>query len=644
MQNPILSKMFVTTMSLLLLVSCQSNQRIDEPLSPPAMTEKVSSFKQYSADEFFKTTSVFGSSINHDATAVLITNDNTGIFNAYRMPLDGSDPTQLTHSTTDSTYAVSWFPMDDRLLYESDKGGNENTHLYVQELDGESADLTPGENLKASFAGWHKDNTHFYITTNERDAKYFDLYRYSTQDYTREMVYQNNSGYSISSISDDGHWLSLVKTNSNADSDIFLVDLKSDDLAEVLITQHEGDVSHSTYTFTKDSKNLIYATNEFGEFNQAWSYNLEKKTKQLHYKANWDVSFVYYSKDGRYQVSGINADAQTQLQIVNTATGQSVELPDMPSGDLRGVNFSKDSTKMVFYINSDTSPSNLYVHTFGTDKVSRLTNSGNPEINEDNLVVGNVVRFKSFDGLEIPCILYKPKQASTQKVPALIFIHGGPGGQSRKGYSAMIQHLVNNGYGICRINNRGSSGYGKTFNHLDDKRHGEDDLQDVVYNKKYLQTLDWVDQDKIGVMGGSYGGYLTMAAMAFTDEFKVGVNIFGVTNWVRTLKSIPAYWESFRKSLYDELGDPATDEERLHRISPVFFGHQVKQPVLVVQGVNDPRVIKIESDEMVESIRSGGTHVEYLLFDDEGHGFSKKKNRIEASDKYLQFLDEYLKK
>ena len=161
---------------------------------------------------------------------------------------------------------------------------------------------------------------------------------------------------------------------------------------------------------------------------------------------------------------------------------------------------------------------------------------------------------------------------------------------------------------------------------------------------KYLQSLDWVDADKIGVMGGSYGGYMTMAAMAFTDEFKVGVNIFGVTNWVRTLKSIPPYWEAFRKSLYDELGDPATDEERLHRISPVFFGHQVKKPVLVVQGVNDPRVLKIESDEMVESIRAGGTHVEYLLFDDEGHGFSKKKNRIEASNKYLQFLDEYLKK
>jgi prolyl oligopeptidase len=654
MQSHLLPKLIVTIMSLLLLASCQDSEQPKQEVTPaqvtpsevapPEVIAKASSFKQHSANDFFKTTTVFGSSINHDATAVLITNDKTGIYNAYRMPLDGSEPTQLTDSTIDSTYAVSWFPMDDRLLYDSDKGGDENTHIYVRELDGKVSDLTPGDNLKADFAGWHKDNKHFYITTNERDAKYFDLYMYSTDDYTRKLIYTNNGGFDVTSISDDGNWLALIKTNSNADSDIFLVDLTSEDLAEVLITQHEGDVSHRTYTFTKDSKYLIYATNEFGEFNQAWSYNLENKSKKLHYKANWDVSFIYFSDDGKYQVSGINADSQTKIQITETTTGQVIKLPNMPSGDLRGVNFSKDSSKMVFYVNSDTSPSNLYVHTLGTNKIARLTNSGNPDINEENLVAGEVVRFKSFDGLEIPCILYKPKQAETQKVPALIFIHGGPGGQSRKGYSAMIQHLVNNGYGICRINNRGSSGYGKTFYHLDDKRHGEDDLQDVVYNKKYLQTLDWVDADKIGVMGGSYGGYLTMAAMAFTDEFKVGVNIFGVTNWVRTLKSIPPYWESFRKSLYDELGDPATDEERLHRISPVFFGHQVKQPVLVVQGVNDPRVIKIESDEMVESIRSGGTHVEYLLFDDEGHGFSKKKNRIEASDKYLQFLDEYLKK
>ncbi len=621
-------------------VPSQAEQSQAEQSENAKSEKSKSSFQTYSAEEFYKTTTVFGSSINHDATAVLISNDETGIFNAYKMPLDGSPATQLTNSTVDSIYVQSWFPNDDRILYQADKGGDELDHLYVRELTGEVKDLTPGDNLKAYFAGWHEDNMHFYVSTNERDAKYFDVYRYKVSDYARELVYQNDTGYSVESISPDGQYIALSKSHSNADSDLFLADLTKGNTD--LITEHEGDIEHSAYTFTRDSKQLIYSTNEFGEFSQAWAFDIASKTKTVNYADDWDVSFTYFSKDGRYQVTGVNADAQTKLSIKDLKTNDSLALPTLPDGDLSSVNFSADSSQLVFYINSDTSPSNLYVHKVGSSEVKRLTNTGNPDILEENLVAGDVIRFKSFDGLDIPGILYKPKQAEHSKVPALIWIHGGPGGQSRKGYSATIQHLVNNGYAVFKINNRGSSGYGKTFFHLDDKKHGEDDLQDVVHNKYYLQSLDWVDKDKIGVIGGSYGGYLTMAAMAFTKEFEVGVNIFGVTNWVRTLESIPPYWEAFRKSLYDELGDPSTDKERLHRISPVFFGDQVSKPVLVVQGKNDPRVLQIESDDMVAAIRKNGTHVDYLVFDDEGHGFSKKANRIAASNKYLTFLQTYL--
>ena len=626
-----------------LLSACQ-HQPAKVQTTNAQTTKAETAFETYSAEAFFKTTSVFGSSINHNNTAVLISSDETGIFNAYRMPLDGSPKQALTESSEESIYVNSWFPEDDRILYNADQGGNELDHVYVRNLDGSIVDLTPGENLKASFAGWHDNKEQFYISSNERNPKFFDLYEYQVKDYSRRMVFQNDSGYQIAGGSSDGQWLALTKTNSNADTDLFLIDLNSEDKAPMMVAGSDPkDIALSVYTFTPDNQKLIYGSNADGEFNQAMSYDLNTQKHEPDYQVNWDVSYSYFSEDGQYRVTGVNQDAQTVLDIVETTSGQKVALPNLPTGDLRGVSFSKDSSRMVFYLNSDTSPSNLYTYTMGADNAKRLTDNGNPEINEDHLVAGEVKRFKSFDGLEIPGILYKPKQAANEKVPALVFVHGGPGGQSRFGYSALTQHLVNNGYAIFKINNRGSSGYGKTFFHLDDKKHGDHDLKDVVFNKKYLQSLDWVDADRIGVMGGSYGGYMTMAAMAFTDEFKVGVNIFGVTNWVRTLKSIPPYWESFRKSLYDELGDPETDEQRLHDISPVFFGHQVKSPVLVVQGANDPRVLQVESDEMVEAIRKGGTHVEYLLFDDEGHGFSKKANRIEASNKYLAFLDEYLR-
>lgn len=636
---------------LILMVGCDADKTSTNKLKAPSVDTKKTidvdasqkQSKLYTTEDFFKTTTLFGSSINHNKTAVLVSSDETGVFNAYRYPIDGSETTQLTQSTTDTIYGMSWFPTDDRILYTSDQGGNELNHVYVRELDGKIKDLTPGEKLKAQFIRWTKDQQFFFISTNERDPKSFDLYRYSIKNYERELVYQNDKSWSLGSVSPNGEWLSLAHTVSNSDSNLYLVNLIKKDTKPFLITIHDGDVSYRSYTFTPNSKQLIYATNEHGEYNQAWIYNIENGNKTVYHQANWDVSFVYFSKSGKYQVIGVNQNAQTKIALTEVANGNAIQLPDLPKGDLRGINFSADDQLIVFYINSDTSPSNLFSYRFGDKQIKKHTQSLNPEIQESDLVSSEVKRFKSFDGLEIPGLLYQPKQANANnKVPALILVHGGPGGQSRKGYRAMVQHLVNNGYAIFSVNNRGSSGYGKTFFHLDDKKHGEDDLQDIVYGKKYLQTLDWIDADRIGIMGGSYGGYMTMAGMAFTDEFKVGINIFGVTNWTRTLTSIPPWWESFKKSLYDEMGDPATDADRHHAISPLFHADKIKNPVLIVQGANDPRVLQVESDEMVDAIRKNKVAVEYVLFPDEGHGFRKKANRITASNAYIEFLNKHL--
>jgi dipeptidyl aminopeptidase/acylaminoacyl peptidase len=208
----------------------------------------------------------------------------------------------------------------------------------------------------------------------------------------------------------------------------------------------------------------------------------------------------------------------------------------------------------------------------------------------------------------------------------------------------MIQHLVNNGYAVYAINNRGSSGYGKTFFHMDDKRHGDVDLKDVVASKAFLQSMDWVADDRIAIMGGSYGGYMVAAALAFQPQaFDAGINIFGVTNWVRTLNSIPAWWSSFREALYDEMGDPKTDATRHQQISPLFHAKNIVKPMLVVQGANDPRVLQVESDELVAAVKANGVPVEYLLFPDEGHGFLRKQNRVQASEAYLRFLNTHLR-
>jgi dipeptidyl aminopeptidase/acylaminoacyl peptidase len=178
---------------------------------------------------------------------------------------------------------------------------------------------------------------------------------------------------------------------------------------------------------------------------------------------------------------------------------------------------------------------------------------------------------------------------------------------------------------------------------MDDKKHGDVDLKDCVWGRKYLEGLSWVDGERVGIIGGSYGGYMVAAALAFEpDAFDVGIDIFGVTNWVRTLNSIPPWWESFKESLYAEMGDPATDGERHKAISPLFHAKNIIKPLLVVQGKNDPRVLQPESDELVEAVRKNGVPVEYVLFPDEGHGFRKRDNRIKASDSFVEFLELHL--
>jgi dipeptidyl aminopeptidase/acylaminoacyl peptidase len=604
---------------------------------------------KYSAAAFFETISyrLVGSSahaFSADGKSLLMSSDETGVYNAYSLPVAGGEPTQLTNSDDNAVFAVSWFPNDGRILYTYDGGGNELNHIVVREVDGTSRDLTPGDSLKAAFVSWNDDGKSFYLTTTERNQKSFDVYQYSADDYSRNLVYEN-PGFEIAAISGDGRWLALDKPRTSADSDIYVVDLESAKKEAVLITEHDGNIKYSAFEFTPDNASLVYATDEHGEFYQAWTQNLETGEKKPLIDADWDVQYVVYSKSGRYRVSGINADARTEVTITETESGEAVGLPALPHGDLSGVRFSPDDRRVALIVNADDSPSNIHVIDLEAGTTTQLTDALSPQIDQRHLVTSEVIRYKSFDGLEIPSILYKPHAASAEnRVPGLVLVHGGPGGQTRKGYRAMVQHLVNHGYAVLGANNRGSSGYGKTFHHLDDKRHGEEDLQDIVYGRKYLESLDWIDGDKVGVIGGSYGGYMVAAALAFQPEaFDVGIDIFGVTNWVRTLESIPPWWESFKESLYDEMGDPATDAERHRRVSPLFHTGNIVKPTLVIQGANDPRVLQVESDELVAGIRAGGVPVEYIVFPDEGHGFRKKVNQVSASNAYVKFLDAFLK-
>ena len=597
----------------------------------------------YTIEQFYDIESIGGSSFSADEGHILYYSNRTGIYNAYAIPVGGGEPVALTHSEDDSRFAISYFPADDRVLIQGDQGGNEIWHIYLRAEDGTLSDLTPGEEARSLFYCWGHDDQSFLFTSNRRNPRFMDLYEMDIATFEDRLIHQNDEGYEYGAISRDKRYLALFKIITEHNSDMYLLDRETGELRH--LSPHEGDINYYPVDFGPDGESLYFMTDEDSEYSHLRKYDLTSGDAAIVVEAEWDVMYGYLSWNGKYLVVGINNDAQTETRVYEAATMKRVRLPKLPAGVLTGVNISRSEELMTFYHNGSTSPSNLFVYDFRSRKYTRLTDTMSPEIDPDHLVEAQVIRYPSYDGLEIPSILYKPWQIKRgEQAPALIWVHGGPGGQSRTGYSNLIQYFVNHGYVVLAVNNRGSSGYGKTFYKLDNQKHGEADLDDCVEAKQYLIEMGYVDPEKVGIIGGSYGGYMTLAALTFRPEvFAVGVDLFGISNWIRTLESIPPWWESFKEALYEELGDPAEDRERLMRISPLFHADQIVRPLMVLQGANDPRVIQVESDEIVAAVRENGVPVEYVVFEDEGHGFKKKENQIEGYQAILAFLDTHLK-
>ena len=623
-----MKKRIFSILLFIIIVGCNESQKRD--------------ITKYKIDAFFDNIAISGGYFSSSEDKLIFSSNESGIYNIYEVNIDNGAVSQLTNSKKESFFIRSYVPGSDDFIYSADKGGNEISHLYLQKKEGEIIDLTPGENEKSSFYKWSKDNSILYYLSNKRDSRYFDLLKMSVNDWKSNVVYENKNNMSISSISGNEKFLLLSESITTSENKFFLLELSSGKITEISSTP----ASYSSAGFSIDDKSFFYITDAGKEFSYLMEYNIESEESSVLFETNWDVMYSYLSKGEKYRVIGINEDGKNTLKVYSKLDGKEIEFPSFKDGDILGLEFSESENKIRLSIGSSKMPNNLYVYDLDDKSLVKLTNSLNPKIDSKNLVNAKVIRYKSFDGLEIPAIFYEPLQASkNNKVPALVWVHGGPGGQSRMSFNPLIQYLNNQGYAILAVNNRGSSGYGKTFYKLDDKNHGENDLKDCLWGKKWLQELEYIDAEKIGIIGGSYGGYMTMAAMTFTpDEFKVGVNIFGVTNWIRTLKSIPAYWEAGRKALYNELGDPySADSIRLKKISPLFHANNIKNPVMVLQGANDPRVLQVESDEIVAEMQKNKVPLEYVVFDDEGHGFRKKENQLEGYRKIKEFLDYYLK-
>lgn len=626
MLRPVLSSLA----GLVVLISCSQ-----PPADPP--------FTTYSVRDFLSTVNYRGGSFSSDSKRILVSHDSTGVFDLYAITIGSRSVTPLLAPDSISRYGVCWFPGDDRFLFTADHNGDENYQLFVAQSGGAARNLTPESGQTARFLSWAGDEKSFFLVTNARDKRYFDVIEQEiTPDYPKKPLFINTSGVEPAVVSPDRRFVAVMKADARDDIKMMVWDTRESKMRPLL--SEGGKKVCIPQAFSNDGRFLYYLTDENHEFLYLARLDLETNEVRVLVKTNWDVEYASLSHSGRYLAVAFNKDAISQLSVFETDTMLETELPKMTNSEITSVEFNKTEDRVAFYASGSRTPNDLFVTDMKGSVPVQLSRSLSRSIHPSHLVESETVRFASYDSLEIPGLLYKPVLASPESpVPAIVLVHGGPGGQSRVGYSGLIQFLVNQGYAVYAINHRGSGGYGKTFYALDNGKHGKGDLEDCVYSKHLLARTGWIDTSRVAIMGGSYGGYLTLAALAFRPtSFSAGVNLFGVSNWVRTLQNIPPYWESYRKALESEFGT-FSDEAYLRSISPLFHAHAIVRPLMVIQGANDQRVLRIESDEIVEAVRKRDVPVEYLIFDDEGHGIIRKENRIVAYEGILAFLNRHVR-
>ncbi|HSR66719.1 MAG TPA: prolyl oligopeptidase family serine peptidase [Acidobacteriota bacterium] len=600
--------------------------------------------KRYRAESFVKAAEIRGGAFSPDGRQVLFAAHNPqGVFNAYLVDVDGGEPEALTDSRQEH-YPHAFFPHDRRLLLGRVAEEGKAWHLFLLTPQGDERDLTPDALTSVEFRGFSRDLKSFHYLANPRDDKEFDLFEMDVETLASRTLFRNEGGYVVGPVSDDRRYVALHKLHSIYESDLYVWDRHEKVLKH--LSASLGEVYLKPVAFGVANHDLYYLSDEGGEFNYLMRLDLDSGRGGKVEEARWDILFAEFSRTGRYRLVGVNDPSGTRIRVYNTASGERIPIEGMPRGQVMHLQMSADEERLALLINSSRSASNLFVYDFQEGQLRQLTRALPESMDPQDLVEPEIVSFASYDGLAVPGLFYRPKGVDAEsKAPGLIFVHGGPGGQFRVRYSPLVQYLVNQGYAVLQVNNRGSTGYGKTFASLDDRRHGKEDLKDCLAGKKFLIESGLVQPDRIGIIGGSYGGFLVLSALAFhPGEFRVGVDLFGVVNWISTLQSIPPWQESMRKVIYTEVGDPEQDAEYLKSISPLYHADKIRSPLLVVQGAKDPRVSAEEKRELVDAVERNGVPVEYLVFDNEEHIVSRPQNRVKLYKTVLKFLQVHLKK
>ncbi|HZS86887.1 MAG TPA: S9 family peptidase [Chloroflexota bacterium] len=594
----------------------------------------------YEFQRYLNVRSAGGASFSPDGRRISFLTDITGVPQLWAVPVQGGWPDQLTFFG-ERVSEAAYSPTDDQILFSMDAGGNERHALHLLRRDG--ADIIPLTHEPAAihqFGGWSDDGRQIAYAANSRNAMYFDVYAGSPADATARRILQHDGTNYALGWTPDGKVI-VGRYLSNVHNALYLVDANSDASAEPrLLTPDPSEALYQFPAATPDGRGLYLISDLQRDFAALMYLDLQTLELRVVDAPQWDVEELALSRDGTKLAYTINVDGYSELRIRDLTTGTPLPIPPLPPATYAQLAWSPDGTRLALTLNGPRDTADIWVLDLGEGRAWPVTRSARGGIPRDDLVDPEVIRYPSFDGRQIPALFFKPRgEQPPGGLPVVIEVHGGPESQRRPIWSAAIQYLAGRGYAVLSPNVRGSTGYGKTYMHLDDVRLRMDSVRDLAYAVEWLRQ-NGADPRRIAVIGGSYGGFMVLAAItSYPDLWAAAVDIVGIANFVTFLENTGPWRRALREAEYGSL---ERDREFLEQISPIHYVEKITAPLLVIHGANDPRVPVDEAEQIVGTLRARGRPVEYLRFDDEGHGLVKLPNRIAGYTAVGAFLDRWL--
>lgn len=614
---------------------------------PSVPIELVESVKKYTEAK-----PIIGGSWHPTKREMLVSKRAQNVNQVYQLSKPLGEAKQLT-DFPDPVDGGSWHPISgDYFVFFKATGGNEITQLYRYDVASQNTTRLTNDDKKRIGGGpWSTAGNRYLYTsvptgggTSSETIK-TQLYSIDPADpkSAKLVATLDGVGWGASAWSLDDKRVVLIRAVSINESYLYLLDIET---GEKTLLTPSGDekVSYSGAEFSKDGKGIYFTTDKNSEFRRLVFMDLASKQFQpLSSHINWDVTGFELSEDGKYIAFTTNENGISKLRVANSDTGKELKLPKLPAGQIGGSRWHKRTGELGFNVSSFQSIADAYSIDLKTGKLTHWARSELNGFDASALREPELIKWKSFDGLEISGFIYRPAAKFVGKRPVIINIHGGPEGQSRPGPQGRNSYYMNDlGVAIIYPNVRGSSGFGKTFLQLDNGYKREDSVKDIG------ALLDWVavqpdlDKDRIMITGGSYGGYMTLAvANHYNDRIRCSIDIVGISNFNTFLKNTESYRRDLRRAEYGDERDPKMFEF-LEKISPLTNAHKITKPLFVVQGKNDPRVPYTEAEQIVAAARKNNTPVWFLMANDEGHGFSKKDNTDYLFYSTILFIQEHL--